>query len=140
MKNLIIFVVLSIFSFSFATDDFTELNALGCVWTIPNTMNIHKNEQTKEINILSKIGSEGGVRGISISQNKSELKEYLISSEIEKTIIDQYNSNFNTYRLSSKKDKTVNGLRTVLYENNYSFALVMGFSDKDRYKLTQSCS
>ena len=153
-KNYITFLFLiSILNIGYADSQTTELNIFGCTWEIPNSMTIEENEEIGKIVIVTDISGsalnrqkklstsekELAIKAITINKNKDDLTKFLDSSQVTKKIIGLYNSNFETYSLSSDKDSTIKGVGMVLYEGKELFALVMGFTETQRFELTKKC-
>ncbi len=141
IKFLISSIIL-LFVINIAHANTTEIKLFNCIWTIPENMSITKNKDPFEIVILSENLAPGEyLKTIKVMFNKKDHAEFLNSMNIEKTNVGQYNIYFNVFSLSSETHSVINNLAPVLYENemNETFAVLIGFTEAERLKLTSKC-
>ena len=119
-----------------------EVKLFNCTWDIPDNMSITKIENSNNFNIVSEnIAPTERMKTINVVFDKKEMAEFLHSMNIEKTNIGQYNIYFNVFSLSSETHPIINKLAPVLYENikSETFAVLFGFTEAERLKLTNNC-
>ncbi|WP_299881748.1 hypothetical protein [uncultured Cocleimonas sp.] len=138
-----LFLLLTVFNAVNAEVAQKEITILGCPWIIPNTMTITKHEKSKSISIVSKFTKDPNyrlkvIKVIKVQYSKEDLKEFIDSMDIKKTVIGQYN-NFNIFSLTSNSNTAVNAVNHVLYESTKGFALVSNFTERERLLITEKC-
>ncbi len=140
IKFLLTYLLLSSIQ-SVAHAEATEISLFNCVWTIPDNMSITKHENPKTVIILSKenLATTEAVKSVRIKYDKKELTKFINENNIEKTHIGYYNKYFSAFSLHSETHPLINKVAPILYENNDSHALLFGFTEEERLKLTRKC-